>query len=35
VRWFALVSQVSWCRQKIAELVERANRAREALSQLG
>ena len=35
IRWFALVSQVSWCRQKVAELVERANRAREALSQLG
>ena len=35
IRWFALVSQVSWCRQKIAELVERANRAREALGQLG
>ena len=33
--WFALVSQASWCRQKVAELVERANRAREALEALG
>ena len=35
LRWFALVSQASWCRQKIAELIERANRAREALKALG
>jgi len=27
IRWFALVSQAAWCRQKVAELVERANRA--------
>ncbi len=27
VRWFALTSQAAWCRQKIAELVDRANRA--------
>ncbi len=27
VRWFALASQAAWCRQKIAELVDRANRA--------
>lgn len=27
LRWFALASQAAWCRQKIAELVERANRA--------
>ena len=35
IRWFALVSQASWCRQKIAELFERANRAHEALHALG
>ncbi len=27
VRWFALASQAAWCRQKMAELIERANRA--------
>jgi hypothetical protein len=27
LRWFVLTSQVAWCRQKVAELVERANRA--------
>lgn len=27
LRWFALASQGAWCRQKIGELVERANRA--------
>jgi hypothetical protein len=27
IRWFALASQGAWCRQKIAELIERANRA--------
>ena len=32
VRWFALTSQAAWCRQKIAELVERANRAVEELA---
>ena len=26
-RWFALASQAAWCRQKVAELIERANRA--------
>ena len=31
IRWFALVSQASWCRQKVAELTERANRARAEL----
>ncbi len=31
IRWFVLVSQVVWCREKIAELFERANRAREAM----
>ena len=35
IRWFILVSQVAWCREKIAELVSRANRAREALRDLG
>jgi hypothetical protein len=27
IRWFALASQAAWCRQKVGELVERANRA--------
>ncbi len=27
IRWFALASQASWCRSKVAELIERANRA--------
>ena len=27
LRWFALASQGAWCRQKVAELIERANRA--------
>jgi hypothetical protein len=27
IRWFALASQGAWCRQKVAELVERSNRA--------
>jgi hypothetical protein len=35
IRWFILVSQVAWCREKIADLVSRANRAREALRELG
>ncbi|MGH9365367.1 MAG: hypothetical protein ACRD1B_08915, partial [Thermoanaerobaculia bacterium] len=35
IRWFVLVSQASWCRQKIAELFERANCAHEALQTLG
>jgi hypothetical protein len=35
IRWFILVSQVAWCREKVAELVSRANRAREALRDLG
>ena len=26
-RWYALVSQAAWCRQKMAQLVERANQA--------
>lgn len=35
LRWFVLTSQVAWCRLKVAELVERANRAREAMRALG
>ena len=35
IRWFVLTSQVAWCRQKVAELIERANRAREAMRSLG
>ncbi len=31
IRWFLLASQAAWCREKIAELVERANRAIAAL----
>jgi hypothetical protein len=27
IRWFALASQASWCRSKVSELIERANRA--------
>ena len=27
IRWFALASQASWCRSKVAELIDRANRA--------
>ena len=34
IRWFVLVSQVAWCREKISELVSRANRAREELRRL-
>ena len=34
IRWVALVSQGAWCREKIAQLVDRANRAREALHSL-
>ena len=34
VRWFALTSQAAWCRQKVAELVERANRAVEEMRRL-
>ncbi len=35
IRWFVLTSQVAWCRQKVTELVERANRARDAMQTLG
>jgi hypothetical protein len=31
IRWFVLASQAAWCREKIGELVERANRARKAM----
>lgn len=31
IRWFVLASQAAWCRQKVAELIERANRAAAAL----
>lgn len=34
IRWFVLASQVERCREKIADLVERANRAREAMRKL-
>jgi len=30
IRWFVLASQGAWCRQKVAMLIERANRARKA-----
>ncbi len=31
IRWFVLASQAAWCRERIAQLVERANRAIAAL----
>ncbi len=31
LRWFALASQAAWCRQKVEELVARANRALDEL----
>jgi hypothetical protein len=34
IRWLVLVSQAGWCREKISELVSRANRAREELRRL-
>jgi hypothetical protein len=34
IRWFVLVSQTAWCREKIAELISRANAAREGLRKL-
>jgi hypothetical protein len=34
IRWEALVSQMGWCREKISELVSRANRASEELRRL-
>lgn len=35
IRWFGLASQGAWCREKIGELVDRANRAREDLRTSG
>lgn len=34
IRWLAPYSQAAWCREKLAELISRANRAREALRDL-
>ena len=34
IRWFVLTSQAAWCRQKVAELVDRANRAAEEMRRL-
>src|SRR5215471_18948515 len=34
IRWLALASQVARAREKVAELVDRANRAREAMRKL-
>jgi hypothetical protein len=34
IRWFVLAAQANWCRRKIRELIERANRAREELENL-
>ena len=31
LRWFALASQVAWCRQKMDDLIARANRAAEEI----
>jgi hypothetical protein len=31
LRWFALASQAAWCRSKMIELVDRANRALDEL----
>lgn len=31
IRWFCLATQVAWCRQKVAELIDRANRALQEL----
>ncbi len=31
VSWAALASQAAWCREKMAQLIERANRVREEL----
>lgn len=29
IRWFVLASQAEWCRRKVSELIDRANRVRE------
>ena len=34
IRWFVLASQAAWCREKVSELVARANRAREQMRAL-
>ncbi|MEP6993240.1 MAG: hypothetical protein ABI968_01870 [Acidobacteriota bacterium] len=31
IRWFVLATQAAWCRQKVAELIERGNRAVEEI----
>lgn len=31
IRWFVLAAHAAWCRQKVAELVDRANRAVEEI----
>ena len=35
VSWSALASQAGWCREKMSQLIERANRARSELSESG
>jgi hypothetical protein len=35
IRWFCLASQAAWCRQKMAELIERANKAVEEIRNAG
>jgi len=35
IGWFVVTSQGAWCRQKVSELIERTNRAREAMRSLG
>jgi hypothetical protein len=31
IRWFVLAAQAAWCRQKMSELIDRANRAVEEI----
>ncbi len=35
VSWSALASQAAWCREKMAQLIQRANRVREELDEAG
>ena len=35
IRWFCLATQAAWCRQKMGELIERANRAVEEIRDAG
>ena len=35
IRWFCLASQAAWCRQKMTELIDRANRAAEEIRNSG